>query len=120
MANPSLLQSKCYMDLTKIRTANLIKKANTRGRNRFKIGQYVFLSNDNIKTVKGSRQVVLPVNRDLYKIFFSFRIINLRSSAERTVIFSELREINLEDMLEMEMDPKRFMIETGKIIRSNS
>ena len=67
-----------------------------------------------------------PINKDIYKIIrkekdgFSFRILNLRSLAERTVIFSELRGIDLDDMLRMEMDPKRFLMETGKAIRSNS
>ena len=84
------------------------------------MGQFVFLSNDNIKTINGSRQLVNPINRDLYKIItkekkgFSFRIQNVRNLSERTVIFSELRGINLEDILYMEIYPERFLQATGK------
>ena len=100
--------------------ANLIKKSQTGGKTDFKVGQYVFLSNDNIKTIKGSRQLINPICRDLYKIIakekegFSFRIQNIRNLSERTLIFSELRGINLEDILYMQIYPKRFLQATGK------
>ena len=90
------------------------------------MGQYVFLSNDIIKTINGSRQLINPICRDLYKIIskekegFSFRIQNIRNLSERTVIFSELRGINLEDILYMEIYPERFLQATGKAVRSSS
>ena len=60
------------------------------------------------------------MNKDIHKIIrkekdgFSYRILNLRNSAETTVIFSKLRGKDLNDMLKMEINPKRFLIETGK------
>ena len=51
---------------------------------------------------------------------FAFRIINTRNRTERTVKYTELRNINLKDVLMMEIDPKKFMQNAGKIIRQNS
>ena len=36
------------------------------------------------------------------------------------MIYTELRNINLKDVLMMEIDPKKFMQNTGRIIRHNS
>ena len=119
--NPMLLQAKCYEDLNKIRTANLLQKSNTRGKHK-----YVFLSDDNVKTINKSRQLVNPINRDLYKILacnkdkFSFRLQNIRNQSERTVLFSELWHINLDDLLWMEIHPERFLNEARKCIRRTS
>ena len=86
----------------------------------------MFLSDDNIRTVNKSRQLINPINKDLYKIINKekngcfFRIQNMRNLSERTVIFSELRGINLEDILYMELHPERLLQETGKAIGSGS
>ena len=124
--NPVLLQANSYEKLAKTRLTNLIKKSKNGGKTNFRLGQFVFLSNDNIKTVKGSRQLINPICRDLYKIIstekqgFSYRIHNTRNLAERTVVHSELRCINLEDVLYMEIHPQTFIQSTGKAIRNSA
>merc|ERR1712030_40128 len=73
-----------------------------------------------------SRQLITPICRDIYQVIsvekggFSFRILNTRNRAERTVIFTELRQLNLDDVMRMELDPKKFIQNMGKIIRHNS
>ena len=105
---------------------NLIKKSKMGGKTNYRLGQFVFLKNDNLKTVNGSRQLINPICRDLYKILtiekggFAYRIKNTRNQAERTVVHSELRNVNLEDVLFMEINPHKFIQATGKTIRNNS
>ena len=92
----------------------------------YKVGQFVFLKNNNLKTVQGSRQLITLICRDLYQVLtiekggFAYRIRNTRNRAERTVVHTELRNVNLQDMLFMEIDPHKFIQTTGKIIRHNS
>ena len=118
--------SDCYKRLVQTRLANLIKKSNKGKSPAFSVGQYVLLKNDNLRTIQGSRQLITPICRDIYQIItvekggFAFRILNTRNRSERTVIYTELRNINLKDVLMMEIDPKKFMQNAGKIIRQNS
>ena len=92
--NPVLLQSDCYARLVKTRLSNLLKKSNMGKAPAFRIGQYVLLKNDNLKTIQGSRQLITPICRDIYQILtvekggFAFRIINTRNRSERTVIYT--------------------------------
>ena len=39
VSNPALLQTKCYDDLTRMRTTNLLKKSQTQGKDDFRLGQ---------------------------------------------------------------------------------
>ena len=124
--NPVLLQSDCYKKLVQTRLTNLIKKSHNGKKPTFSVGQYVLLKNDNLRTIQGSRQLITPICRDIYQVIsvekggFGFRILNTRNRSERTVMFTELRNINLNDVMRMELDPKKFIQNMGKIIRHNS
>ena len=121
-----LLQSDCYKKLVQTRLTNLIKKSHSGKKPTFSVGQYVLLKNDNLRTIQGSRQLITPICRDIYQVIsvekggFAFRILNTRNRSERTVIFTELCNIDLKDVMRMEMDPKKFIQNMGKIIRHNS
>ena len=103
--NPVLLQSDCYEKLMRTRFFNLLKKANMGKAPAFRVGQYVLLKNDNLRTIQGSRQLITPICRDIYQVLtiekggFAFRVRNTRNRSERTVIHTELRTINLKDIL---------------------
>ena len=124
--NPVLLLSDCYRKLVQTRLTNMLKKSHNGNKPTFRVGQYVLLKNDNLKTIKGSRQLIAPICRDIYQVIsiekggFSYRILNSRNRSERTVIYTELRNINLDDVMRMELDPKKFIQNLGKIIRNNS
>ena len=82
------------IDKTQEKMGRLIKNSNTKGKNNFKVGQYVFLQNDNVRTINKIHQFGNPQNRDLYKILrsekdnFSFQILNIRNQSERTCCFT--------------------------------
>ena len=124
--NPVLLQADCYRKLVQTRLTNMLKKAHNGNKPTFRVGQYVLLKNDNLRTIQGSHQLIAPICRDIYQVIsvekggFSFRILNTRNRAERTVIFTELRQLDLDAVMRMELDPKKFIQNMGKIIRHNS
>ena len=124
--NPVLLQSSCYRRLVQTRLNNMLKKSHKGNIQSFRVGQYVLLKNDNLRTIKGSRQLIPPICRDIYQVIsiekggFSYRILNTRNRSERTIIHTEIKNIGFDDMLKMELDPKRFISNLGKTIRHQS
>ena len=125
-SNEAILVESCYRRLVQTRLNNMLKKSHKGNKQTFRVGQYVLLKNDNLSTIKGSRQLIPPICRDIYQVIsiekggFSYRILNSRNRSERTVIHTELKNINLDDILKMELDPKRFIQNLGKIIRNQS
>ena len=49
--NPVLLQSDCYEKLVRTQLSNLFKKSNMGKAPAFRVGQYVLLKNDNLRTI---------------------------------------------------------------------
>jgi hypothetical protein len=87
----------------------LAKKDNPNAVKEYKIGQFVTLNDPNLVTVAGSRQLITPHSRDIYKILdiakgvFSLRLMNLRTQGELTVVHSRVSFLSLDDINSFEL-----------------
>jgi hypothetical protein len=107
--NPVRLQREQFQALNSKRILNLAKKENAHAVKDYKVGQFVTLNDPNLVTVAGSRQLLTPSSRDIYKILdvmkggFSLRLMNLRTQGEITVVHSRVSYLNLEDINAFEL-----------------
>ena len=71
----------------------------------YRVGEYVLLNDLPSKTIEGSRQLNLPLSKDLYKIIkihkegFSVTLLNVRSLDEITVLHSRISHVDLNSLL---------------------
>ena len=69
------------------------------------MGEYVLLNDSPEKTVEGSRQLNLPLSKDLYKIKeihkngFSLTLLNVRTLDLLTVVHSRITHVSLDSLL---------------------
>jgi hypothetical protein len=103
--NPVKLQRDQYLELNRRRIFNLAKKGRGFLPIVYRVGEYVLLNDLPSKTVEGSRQLNLPLSKDLYKIIkihkegFSVTLLNVRSLDEITVLHSRISHVDLDSLL---------------------
>ena len=103
--NPVKLQRDQYLELNRRRILNLARKGRGLEPRDFRVGQYVLLNDLPTKTVDGSRQLNLPLSKDLFKIIqvhkegFSFTLLNVRSLDKITVLHSRVSHVDLDTLL---------------------
>ena len=73
------------------------------------MGEFVLLNDTPNKTVEGSRQLNLPLSKDLYKIIgihkdgFSITLLNIRTLDEITVLHTRIKHMDLDSLLSFDI-----------------
>ena len=103
--NPIRLQKDQYLELNKRRILNLAKKGRGSLPKQYQVGSYVLLNDGLDKTVDGSRQLNVPLSKDLFKIHsihkngFSITLLNVRTVDLLTVVHSRVTQVDLDTLL---------------------